>query len=467
MEVIASASDDFLVDPLNFEVPKTATYIQNRRSVSFFPQTGNKYHATTGATLISFYLTGQEWLDPSTFRIMFDLVNEEAAGQVPDKLLYPIGGPWAFFNRLKISSGSETIEDISDYARCHELFQILSSSDSRANDFAEGFCNYWDDRSTRSHDVNRTHLVGIPGGKSMTVAFFPLLGLLRQKNFIPLKYVPLKIELSLIGSTSEPIITMVTADDEPDPFPITDFNFYKETLSVNWSIQNPQIKCDLITLDGGYENTYDRKIANGTPIQINYNTLYSQIQTVTGLNEMSVIVSRSASRLKSVFVSFIKNTGGPGRSAHNAMKSWNDFFSPAYPDNSSTTSKLNKFNPDGEFEFYMQIGSKLYPEHRMRSHSESMSQLKKCVGHAYSPFYSVDISGMEYRTSKFIIGVDTEKMSGVPWTGLNTRGGDLATIFFKLVGSNPATERKPDRMQVVLNVDLIMQVHEFGITVLN
>ncbi|MFM7988893.1 MAG: hypothetical protein ACKPKO_57235 [Candidatus Fonsibacter sp.] len=224
-----------------------------------------------------------------------------------------------------------------------------------------------------------------------------------------------------------------------------------------------KIKCDLITLNGGYENTYDRKIANGTPLQINYNTFYSQIQTVTGLTEVSVNVSRSASRLKSVFVSFMKDIGGTGRAIAAGMKPFNDFFSPAYPDNNDVVSKFNKFNPNGEFEFYMQIGSKLFPEQRIRSHAECMSQLKKCVCLANSPFHSVDIAGMEYRTSKFLRGVDTEKLSGSSWTGLNSRRGDLLTLYFELVGTE--TERTPDRMHVILHADLIMQVHEFGIAV--
>lgn len=93
MEVITSASEEVLVNPLSFESPKTATYVTSRRSVTFHPQGGNKYHPTTGATLISFLITGNEWLDPSTFRIMFDLVNDDATAT---KLLYPIGGPWSF-----------------------------------------------------------------------------------------------------------------------------------------------------------------------------------------------------------------------------------------------------------------------------------------------------------------------------------------------------------------------------------
>ena len=156
------------------------------------------------------------------------------------------------------------------------------------------------------------------------------------------------------------------------------------------------------------QNTFDRKIANGQPLQINYNTFYSQIQTVTGQTDFSVNISRSVSRLKSVFVSLIKNLGGPGRSDLYGSKPWNDFFSPAFPD-SLNPDKLNNHNPDGEFEFYMQIGSLLYPQQRIRSHAESMYQLKKCLGLASSSVHNFDISGLEYRNSKFIIGIDTEK----------------------------------------------------------
>ena len=163
----------------------------------------------------------------------------------------------------------------------------------------------------------------------------------------------------------------------------------------------------------------------------------------------------------------MESIGGTGRSDAPGMKPWNDFFSPAYPDNSDAASKLNKYSTDGEFEFYMQIGSKFYPEQIIRSHGEAIYQLKKCLGLGNTAVHNFDISGMEYRTSKFVIGIDTERITEAGWTGLNTRAGDLLTVNFKLLDTNGADERKPDRMHVVLHADLIMQVHRFGISVLN
>ena len=61
----------------------------------------------------------------------------------------------------------------------------------------------------------------------------------------------------------------------------------------------------------------------------------------------------------------------------------------------------------------------------------------------------------------------TLKNNEASWTRLNTRAGDLLTCKFKLLDTNGSAERKPDRMHVVLHADLIMQVHQFGISVLN
>ncbi|MFM7985032.1 MAG: hypothetical protein ACKPKO_37505, partial [Candidatus Fonsibacter sp.] len=95
--------------------------------------------------------------------------------------------------------------------------------------------------------------------------------------------------------------------------------------------------------------------------------------------------------------------------------------------NNATTAQI----ADGEFEFHMQIGSKLYPEYPIRSHAEAYYQLRKTLGLHYAPYHGTDITGWSYRGSKFIIGIDTEKVLDAGFTGLNTRSGDLLTVKFK------------------------------------
>jgi hypothetical protein len=134
VEVVTTALEDQLIDPLSFRLTKPASYITKRRSCTYYPQGSNIYHPTTGAKLIQILLSGTDWLDPSTFRIMFDFKNDDGA---ENHNLYPVGGPWGFFSRMRILVGGQVIEDIDNYNRVHEMFQVFSATDSRENDYGE------------------------------------------------------------------------------------------------------------------------------------------------------------------------------------------------------------------------------------------------------------------------------------------------------------------------------------------
>ena len=84
--------EEYLIDGLCFKLSKTASYVVNRRGVTYHPQ-GSNYYSTNGTKLIKFHISGSDWLDPSSFRVMFDLVNTDA---IPNHKLRPIGGPWSF-----------------------------------------------------------------------------------------------------------------------------------------------------------------------------------------------------------------------------------------------------------------------------------------------------------------------------------------------------------------------------------
>ena len=142
VEVVTAALEDQLVDPLSFKLNKTASYITKRRSCTFHASGSNIYHPRTGVKLIKILISGHDWLDPGTVRIMFDLKNDGA------QPLYPVGGMHGFFNRLRILAQGQVIEDINDYNRVHEMFQVFSASESRANEYASGFGNNWQAHAT-------------------------------------------------------------------------------------------------------------------------------------------------------------------------------------------------------------------------------------------------------------------------------------------------------------------------------
>jgi len=75
MESHAQATEDYLIEGLSFKLEPGASYVTNRRSVTFYPQGGNSY-TPTGVKVIRIGLNGSDgWLDPSTLRFMYNLNN--------------------------------------------------------------------------------------------------------------------------------------------------------------------------------------------------------------------------------------------------------------------------------------------------------------------------------------------------------------------------------------------------------
>ena len=55
----ANSTDDYLIDGLSFKLPQGASYVTNRRSVSFFPSGSDTYAATSGTKVIKIRLMVQ------------------------------------------------------------------------------------------------------------------------------------------------------------------------------------------------------------------------------------------------------------------------------------------------------------------------------------------------------------------------------------------------------------------------
>ena len=110
METYANGiADDEMISSLSFKIDPTANYVTDRKSVTY-QASGSNIYTAGGGSVVKFTLTGTgQYLDPSTVKFVYTLRNTGAAR------LYPISGPWSFFRRCRIYSGTAVIEDI-DYA---------------------------------------------------------------------------------------------------------------------------------------------------------------------------------------------------------------------------------------------------------------------------------------------------------------------------------------------------------------
>jgi hypothetical protein len=479
VESMANSVEDYLIDGLSFKLKPGASYINERKSVTYHPQGSNVY-TTNGTKLIKLLITGDNWLDPSTFRVAFDLQNMEGieqkrdadgallyytAGGVEtttntgvavmiDKRLRTLGGAHTFFKRMRVLCNGQIVEDIDDYNRVHEMFLTLTPAETRLNDAAEAFGSTWDIGGyPEKIGLDDQNLPGVRGNNYQTVLFKPLSGLLMQSKYIPLRYCPLTIELELVNDALEPII----AHGEVGADTFTEFN-----TSVTWQIINVMAKCDVCTLDNALDNSYAEHLLSGKSLPINYNTYISQMQSLlsgtVGQKSVRLNITRSLSRLKSVFVTLQRQIPFVSKEFI-GRKKWNDFYSPMWKYGGNFNAQDNR----GEFEFQLQLGSKLYPEYPIRSHGEGYYQLRKTIGAQSNKHHSLEIGSHEYRHHKFILGTDTERVLEAGFTGMNTRAGDILNVRFE--HNTTDTDAWAHAMHVILHSDNIMEIRDSGITV--
>ena len=89
LESHAQSVEDVLVDSLSFKLHDGASYATDRKSVSCFPLGGNSY-APNGVDVIKISVNGQDWLDPSTVKLFFDIQNTQGT------LTPLVNGTWGF-----------------------------------------------------------------------------------------------------------------------------------------------------------------------------------------------------------------------------------------------------------------------------------------------------------------------------------------------------------------------------------
>ena len=438
VEAMANSVEDYLIDGLSFKLSPGASYVQDRRSVSYFTAGSNIYQSGTGARVIRINLTGDGWLDPSTVRLVYTLRNN--AGQA----LRVIGGPWSFFRRVRCLVGGAIVDDVDFYNRVHEMLHILSSKNNRDNDDIEGFGYRWDsDYNYSQYDTAahaRAALTGIAANSYRTVSFKPLIGLFSQSKYIPLMWCPLTLEFEIVSSATDAIGSTIAGGA-----------FEDANTSTAWQIEDVRVVCDVVTLDSALQNSYAEHVLSGKALPINYGTYVSILQACAGPN-INVNVTRAVSRLKTLFFNFDtphNAAAGDGNGRSLILKDWNSFVHPMG----------GAFDATREVQWQVQIGSKLFPEYPCRSAAQTYYELKKALGIASSAFHSISPTMTQFINDHFLIGVDTERILEAGFTGLNTRSGDLMST--RVQGANgPLAADFANKIYIILHSDQILEVRD-------
>ena len=156
--------------------------------------------------------------------------------------------------------------------------------------------------------------------------------------------------------------------------------------------------------------------------------------------------------MKSVFVSLDKAFTGDRLAYYN--KFWNNFWS---PNAGNARTQFPTQTEERFHHFQLQIGAKLFPEYPIKTHAGAFYYLRKSLGIHANNLHSIDIDGNEYRNNKFIVGIDTEKILGLSFTGMNTRNNSM-TVHLK----SQTNDYKADRMHIILLAEQSLEVGDTG-----
>ena len=414
LETHIAGGEDRLLDSLTFAGKSTASYVTERRNCTFAPQSGGNF-STSGIRLLRFNLADQQgWLDAGTLRLAFSLTNNHASAD-----LTPIvDNPASMFRRLRvIANGSCEIENIEQYSRVNQMFNLLLPSARRYCNISETWGGKTGINTTLADPVEPCP---IPHGASRRVLTPLLSSFLSQNRWIPLSMIPVVLELEL--------------DDADTAFAGT---------GNNWVITRPVLLADVCSMDQALQNSFSKHLLDGKSLPYSFHGLYSLKASIADSTQFSLPICRGFTRLSTVYFSFIKT--GEKESTY--------FYHPLEGAEPTEATDLMKYN--------CTLGGDRYPQFDVECDGEQYYRLR-LASLMHTGTDSFSMSSLEFRNDSAVFAINLEKAPGAAGhTGVNTRSGSQLTINLKYCGAHAA------QIHVIMHFDCVLNCSAAGCELLD
>lgn len=191
------------------------------------------------------------------------------------------------------------VEDIDNYKRVCRMSDLSQSSDKCINGAVEG-CGHDDTALYFNFNTLDDHPGAIGQGNNAMVGFSLCSGLFTQDKLSLLKHAPRVIELELVGNATDCLGTGNNGNVSP------------LVNSPAWVIEQPQIKCDIVTLDSELQRSYAAYILTGMRLPTHFSSYATNVHQALG-KDNAIPIARSCTHLKSAFVRMFH---GDGSSTH-------------------------------------------------------------------------------------------------------------------------------------------------------
>jgi len=401
--LLAGQTNDAILDSLSYKLSPTSEYIQQRRMSRFYPSGASSYSSNT-TQIARVELKGQGgFLDLSTMKIAFRLVNNSATQH-----LVLAGGPHALVNRIRVFCQGSLVEDCSHYGRVHHLFtELMAPSNWRVNQAIETNMQRYDPAST----TDPTTVEVIDPGEYATVLFTPsALGVLNCGKLWPIEMAPLSIEITF-APPGDAVIGF--ANNHPAGVP----------SSTDYVINSLHLQCSQVIVDSALNNSFKNLLASGRSLTISLQSVFTQAHILAaGSNSTQISMVRALSKLGLLFLTF--QTSVWTAQQHEVT----GFGNPSLLVGGTTAAATAHSHQEYTLSVQAQLDSFLFPETPMDSHGEIFSKLQEAAATYDQKLATLSLTPQSFKTNAFCAAINMMRAPGSAFSGLNTRTGSLLTL---------------------------------------
>ena len=401
--LLAGQTNDAILDSLSYKLAPTSEYIQQRRMSRFYPSGASSYSSNT-TQIARIELKGQGgFLDLSTMKIAFRLVNTSATQH-----LVLAGGPHALVSRIRVFCQGSLVEDCSHYGRVHHLFtELMAPSNWRVNQAIETNLQRYDPASAG----DPTTVEVIDPGEYATVLFTPsALGVLNCGKLWPIEMAPLSIEITF-APPGDAVIGF--ANNHPAGVP----------SSTDYVINSLHLQCSQVLVDSALNNSFKNLLSSGRSLTISLQSVFTQAHILAaGSNSAQISMVRALSKLGLLFLTFQTSVGTAQQ--HEVT----GFGNPSLLVGGTTGAATAYSHQEYTLSVQAQLDSFLFPETPMDSHGEIFSKLQEAAATYDQKLATLSLTPQSYKSNAFCAAINMMRAPGSAFSGLNTRTGSLLTL---------------------------------------
>lgn len=403
--LIATSGEAPMMDSLDFSLPPaTSAVVDRRQHVRAYPTSASTL-SPTGTRTVRIRLGGDDFCDASSIRLQYTI--NEIAG-VGNHSLVPWTGPWGAWGQVYLRSNGCELDNIPQYGRFHQ--QYGWNQLSQEEQFGEaGICGMAGSYTTGLAPLNVPAMGTIVPNGSYTVIHKVHVSLFNSGRYLPLRYMPLELEMSL-NST------------------VTDWlNTNAGNNSASYAITNIQLMYDAVILDEAVQESFYKALLASRVLSIPTMTVYQVVQSIpAGQTSFSFSAVRAFSRLSHVWLTF-RAAGARSTEFFNPTTLAGVGATPALADGGCPTARLS-------------IGPHYWPDPQpIGSLGEMFYQLQRALPGI--PNISRDnFAAQTANKGTFTICFDLRKVPGDPTSSVSTRSGDLMRIDLQNLTGDLVTE---------------------------